>query len=230
MQNSSQTQTNPLTNPAIFNTAQTFATAQTLVPQHLLSNPEKISNQKNDIFFNNITKDESSFRKTLSLNDPPIFFNPFVLNNGYTIPFYNPFYTRDVNKLSLNMNGYLFRRFSKINVDEKLKFFSDEEDIRFTRSNYLKIIIYFSFAINTFLFFRTRLNRYFLINLINGVLITIPIINDRIIFYNSYLRNFNGYSDEQVDYILTLNSKEHLKQIIYGQIPENIQNLPDPKI
>jgi len=205
---------------------------QIIIPPNLLSNVEQLYSQKHDQYFEKGLVGSSSelFRKSLVLEEPPKFFNPFVPNYGNNNLCYNPFYTGDPSSISLNMNGYSIKRFRKINLEENMQFFSNKENKIYYLNNFIKVFLYFSIPVNLLYYYRLRGKRFLVITLLNFLLLPYPFYVDKFIFYNSYLRNFNGYNDEQVDYILSLNSIQYQKNIIANQFPIANENNPSTNI
>ena len=199
---------------------------QTNVPQNQLNSPpssqidnsnpvykinlEKIQSEKYDSFFDKVLENGNlpSFRKFLMLDEAPNYFNPFIPNIYNNNVNQNPFYTNDPNKLSLNMNKYLYMKFCNINIKEGLKFLSNQEKKKLYFTSLIKIMILITFPFSLFYYVRTKATRYLFIGFFNSMLMPYTMYMDKIILYNSYLRNFNGYNDEQVDYILMCNSKK----------------------
>jgi hypothetical protein len=228
-----QNQIIPQINPAINYPPPMLVQPQIVIPPNLLSNPDQLYNQKYDQYFEKglIAGNPDGFRKGLILDEPPKFFNPFVPNYGNNNLSYNPFYTNDPKAISLNMNGYLLRRFKKINSEEDLKFFSNREKRIYNLNNFMKVFFYFSIPLNLFYFIRLRSKRFLFMTFLNFMLLPYPFYVDKFIFYNSYLRNFNGYNDEQVDYILTVNFSQHQKNAFANPLPPPTNdNKPNGKI
>lgn len=176
-----------------------------------LSDPEKIITKKSNDFIQ--TFPEKKFRENLMLNEPPNFFNPFLENTGNNYANYNPFYTNDRYKISLNTNGYLIQRFIKANFSGRgiPQFFSKEEYAYFYRLGNFQIFLSFSTLFYLFQFYKTKKNPFLGLCLFNTVGFMLSSRQIRFVIYNSYLRNFNGYSDEQIDYIISCNQKKEIK-------------------
>jgi len=192
------------------------------IPINLLSDPIKIINQKTDRYYEEIfilPDNGKNLRKSLMLNDPPNYFNPFLPYFGNNNIFYNPFFTNDPNNISLNMNGYLMKRFMEINKEEDMKFFSKKEKSINNKITILKTLSFALTPLTLFLYMKLKQRRFLFFTFLN--FLSIPYTNyiSKFIFYNSYLRNFNGYSDEQVDFILTVNSNKY-KQNNMHQLPQ----------
>lgn len=107
------------------------------------------------------------------------------------------------------MNGYLFRRFKTINIKQKLKYFSKEEREVLFVNTFLRNFCLFAIPISLLMYLKTRNRLSLTMTLLNTWLLPHSHFNTIFIFYNSYLRNFNEYNDEQVDYILTFNSDRY---------------------
>ncbi len=185
--------------------------SQIQIPSNLLSNPEAIIKLKIDNYFEKIynLKNFEALRNNLILDEQPNFLNPLVPNYGNNNINYNPYYTNDPYKLIINMNGYLFNRFHKINIDEDLKFFSHSEKRLYYKSNIFQVLIYSLSIYTTYRFLRYGTIKFGIVAVFNLVLLPFPLMLRKLSFYNSYLRNFNGYTDEQIDYILTVNTKAY---------------------
>jgi hypothetical protein len=142
------------------------------------------------------------------LDEPPNFFNPFIQNTGDNNVYYNPYYTNDHNKINLTLNKYLVSRFIETNFLFKNKepyFFSKKENDSFIGNNFLQIFLPFSTILNFFLYYKLRKRLILLLTLPNIFLFRFTMNNNKLIIFNSYVRNFNGYSDEEIDYIITCN-------------------------
>lgn len=183
---------------------------QIKIHPNLISDYEQLAKNKVDPYYEKVllTGNGASLRKSLMLDEPPKFFNPFVVNYGNNNLCFNPFYTNDPNKISLNLNGYLFRRFKKINLDEDLKYFSYAEKRIFNFNQIVRFLLYLSIPVNFLFYYRLRDRKFLLLTFLNFLFLPYTNYILRFIFYNSYIRNFNGYSDEQVDFIMTCNQSK----------------------
>jgi hypothetical protein len=178
-----------------------------------LSDAEKIISKKSDNFITNYSRNnpEEKLRGDLLLNEPPNFFNPFIPNTGNNNVNYNPFYTNDRNKIIFNLNRYLIDRFIRVNFNGNNRypyFFSKEEYVYFKRIANHQIIIALLTIPSAYLFIKKKKFNYFGICLFNCFISFYLTHKIKFITYNSYIRNFNGYTDEQIDYIITFNEKK----------------------
>lgn len=148
------------------------------------------------------------------LNEPPNFFNPFLENNKENNINYNPFYTNDKRKISLNTNNFLIQRFLVINMNIKNfnfneRYFSQEEMRYLLKVFILQTFISFSTMICNFRFYKAK--KYIpitgLVMLQYSFVYLFTYKEVKFTLYNSYLRNFNGYTDEQIDYIMSYNQR-----------------------
>lgn len=201
-----------------------------MIHPSLISDYDKLIKNKQDSYFEKIllTNNGVGFRKSLILDEPPKFFNPFVPNYGNNNLCYNPYYTNDAQKIGLNLNGYLLRRFKSINLEEDLKFFSNKEKKIFNFNNFIKLFLYFTIPVNLFYYFKFKGKKFLFFTFFN--LFLLPHTNniEKFVFYNSYIRNFNGYNDEQVDYILTCNQSKINKLQTYHNTNNVSTNISTP--
>ncbi len=133
--------------------------------------------------------------------------------------YFNPFYTNDRNKIIFNLNRYLIDRFIKANFNGNNRypyFFSKEEYIYFKRLANFQIFLSLSTIYCSYQFIKSKKIPFFGLCLFNCFMAYNFTKKIKFITYNSYIRNFNGYNDEQIDYIITCNENKmkEKKQLI----------------
>ena len=167
---------------------------------------------KHDSFIENYP--EEKFRKYLMLNEPPNFFNPFIENTGNNNFYFNPHYTNDRSIISLNTNRYLIDRFFKANFEVKGRYYfylSKEESFMLKKLVLIQNFLFLSTIFSVYQFYKRKDFRFLFVSIFNLGMIGIGVHRTRFVIYNSYIRNFNGYTDEQIDYIITCNQERNKK-------------------